>query len=340
VVVTEVNDDLLRITWDAVTEAESYRVYRATGTDGPWGNIASEISSTAYDDDLNGGACQITGMTLTAASTYQMILNWDEGLTQAGTTVYYRVSAVNGNESPMSAIGTGDRYVTPVISSYTVYRDGAYLTKISSSELSFVNSGLLANTSYSYCVSAYSSDGIEGSSSTVVTKYTLAQVALAPTLSDSTTYSINVTIGNDGNPAGTQYGVWVSSDNWVTTKYVQGDKSISGSIIWQSSSSWTEIVGNRSNTRYRLKVQSRNGDQVVSSTGPESALYTQACVPVSGGFTNATSSTIRANWSGNGNGAGTEYLSENLTNSTSSWWTTNIYWQNNNLMPDKVIIIR
>jgi hypothetical protein len=140
--------------------------------------------------------------------------------------------------------------------------------------------GNLANVNYRVKLQAKNGGGVISSTGTESSLYTMAQEAAAPTLSNATTSSVNISILPDGNPSGTQYAIWVSTDDWASTRYVQADKSMGTSLVWQSSSSWTQIISTNANVNYRVKVQSRNGNSVVSSTGPETSLYGLAIVPV------------------------------------------------------------
>ena len=146
----------------------------------------------------------------------------------------------------------------------------------------------------------------------------MAQVASAPTLSNATTYSINISLPTDGNPAGTQYAIWVSTDNWAATKYVQLDQSMGNSLVWQSSASWTQIISTDANVQYRVKVQSRNGDSVVSTTGTETSLWGLAAIPVAPTLSNATTYSFNINIPADGNPTGTQYA---VQVSTSNWST-------------------
>jgi Fibronectin type III domain len=50
-------------------------------------------------------------------------------------------------------------------------------------------------------------------------------------------------------------------------------------------------------------------------------------------FSNLTPTAIRANWSANGNPAGTGYWCENTDTLDNSGWTMNTYWDNTGLNP-------
>jgi len=56
-----------------------------------------------------------------------------------------------------------------------------------------------------------------------------------------------------------------------------------------------------------------------------------ANVPGTAGFTNVTQTSIRANWTANGNPAGTQYYCQNITAGTHSGWTTATSWNSSGL---------
>jgi hypothetical protein len=59
--------------------------------------------------------------------------------------------------------------------------------------------------------------------------------------------------------------------------------------------------------------------------------YTRANTPGSAQFTNRTRTSIRANWTANGNPSGTQYYCENTTEGTNSGWITATSWNSTGL---------
>ena len=175
-----------------------------------------------------------------------------------------------------------------------------------------------ANVQYKVSIQTKNGSGVTSSTGPVSSLYTMAQIASAPTLSAATTYSINIILPTDSNPAGTQYAIWVSTDNWAATKYVQLDQSMGNSLVWQSGASWTQIISTDANVQYRVKVQSRNGDSVVSTTGTETSLWGLATVPVAPTLSTATTYSFNINIPADGNPTGTQYA---VQVSTSNWST-------------------
>jgi hypothetical protein len=85
------------------------------------------------------------------------------------------------------------------------------------------------------------------------------------------------------------------------------------------------------NTQYGFRALARNGDGDNTSYSSTYYRYTLANAPGSSSFSNIGQTSIRANWTANGNPSGTLYYCENQTEGTNSGWTTNTYWDSTNL---------
>jgi len=447
ITVAEENDDKLKITWSSVGPAISYNVYYATATDGVWTSSFTGIADITYSDDFSGSVSTTTGVALTPLSTTQITIDWDTCAVIESATRYYKVTTVSaGGESRKSAVGSGDRFITPIITAYNIYRDGAFLTTVSSDTLTHTDTGLLPNTSYAFQIAGYSSDSVEGPLSVSTMAWTRAQTAGAPAISDVLTHQANFTIDISGNSQLTEYAIALSSDNWTDTKYLQNSAFLSSTIVWNTTASWHSVTtdtikGLNSGTEYKAKVKSRNVDAVeqpfseetsfttLLATAPfvtavttgtisfefirandrqdtqyavalstdnwatfkylqvggttsanteiwqtttawnasmadiitglvpnhnylvkmksrNSALeadniygyaastYTLANTPIAAAYSNLAPNVIRANWNANLNSNFTEYYAENITKTTNSGWTTNLYWQEASLAPN------
>jgi hypothetical protein len=89
----------------------------------------------------------------------------------------------------------------------------------------------------------------------------------APTLSNgSGTYynKLSFIISTGGNPTDTTFAVAVSTDNFVTTKYVQADGTLNTTAVYQTYTSWggaggSFMTGLISATTYKAKVAAKQG---------------------------------------------------------------------------------
>ena len=143
------------LTWNAVSGATSYKVYRATSQNGTY-SLLGTVTATSY---TNTGA-------------------------KAGTTYYYKVKAVNSaGESAFSNIVSGQTTVTTLTlghssasgkpqltwkavsgaASYKVYRatskNGAYSVINTTKALTYTNTGAALGTTYYYKVEALNASG-------------------------------------------------------------------------------------------------------------------------------------------------------------------------------------
>ena len=92
-------------------------------------------------------------------------------------------------------------------------------------------------------------------------------VPAAPTLSNgSNTYynKLGFTVNTSGNPADTTYSVAVSTNNFVTTTYVQADGTLGASPVYQAYSAWGGAGGSlisslQPGTAYKVKVDAMQG---------------------------------------------------------------------------------
>jgi hypothetical protein len=111
-----------------------------------------------------------------------------------------------------------------------------------------------------------------------------ANVPPAPTFTNpSTNYDrLKITLNTGGNPTDAQFAIALSTDDFVTTRYVQSDDttgSTLGSEDWQTYADWggasgTYITGLVRSTTYKVKVKARHGDYTESGWGPTASATT------------------------------------------------------------------
>jgi hypothetical protein len=100
---------------------------------------------------------------------------------------------------------------------------------------------------------------------------------------------------------------------------------------WKKNNNYWNSTGLSVNTQYSFKAKARNGDADETPDSPTAYKYTYANPPAAAPFSNVTQTSIQANWTANGNPAGTQYLCENTTLGTNSGWTSNTYWNESGL---------
>lgn len=93
---------------------------------------------------------------------------------------------------------------------------------------------------------------------------------------------LNLIINTSGNPSDTLYAVAISSDDFVTTEYVQSDDTVGSSLgteDFRTYASWgsgtgTNVIGLTSDTTYKAKVKAAQGDFTETAFGPEASAST------------------------------------------------------------------
>jgi hypothetical protein len=105
-----------------------------------------------------------------------------------------------------------------------------------------------------------------------------ANVPSAPSFTNPANYynKLLVTLVPGENPSDTLYAIAISSDNFVTTSYVQSDDTVGatlGAEDYQTYTNWggvsgTLIIGLSANTTYKVKVKAIQGSKTETDYGP------------------------------------------------------------------------
>lgn len=130
-----------------------------------------------------------------------------------------------------------------------------------------------------------------------------ANVPPAPTLTNPSNYynQLLLVINNANNPTDTKFLVAISSDNFVTTQYVQNDNSIgnsSGLSVYRTYLSYGGgsgflILGLTPSTTYKVKVKAIRGNFSESAYGPATAGVATSAQTLSFGLTTTLFLLIR-----------------------------------------------
>jgi len=307
VVVTEVNDDFLCITWNATPGALDYKIYFVNDKNESLTNynFLALTSLTTYTDDRDGGIPAIvTGLKVTntsATDTSRLRVEWNICPPPAPSSNYfYRIRArnSNGKEGAFSAISTGASNVTPVISYYKVYRDTLYSNN--SFTTIFTDTGLNANTLYHYYVKAVSSDKLEGPKSIEVSNYTAIQTPTGVVFVTLSTSFITISGGGSFNNLNIKNsGLYFSN---LTNSSNSG---------WIQTNIWTSYNLSQ-NKCYGFRIKARNAEGLETPWCPVYNRFTLCKVPLSPyigePFTNALVVIIKSN----NNPLYTEYAISNI----------------------------
>lgn len=149
----------------------------------------------------------------------------------------------------------------------------------------FGGGGLGNATSSNYSVNAMSGEVSAGSLSG--TNYDLgsglsfvqqANTPLAPTFTNPSNYynKLKIILDVGGNPSDTKFAIVISTDDFVTTNYVQSDNTVGatlGNEDYQTYANWggasgENIIGLAPNTTYKVKVKAMQGKFTETGYGP------------------------------------------------------------------------
>lgn len=147
--------------------------------------------------------------------------------------------------------------------------------------------GLSTNTAYTFRANSRNQFGASPSSTSWVTRYTLAATPGAVSVSTTTLSSQLVinSLNTNTNPNGptefTDFAIAVATSSiWPTTYYVDAGGAIVPEPDWISSG-WggKNVNGLAPNTTYYFSAVARNGDGIVTAFGPSSSKATRAATP-------------------------------------------------------------
>jgi hypothetical protein len=106
----------------------------------------------------------------------------------------------------------------------------------------------------------------------------MANVPAAPAFTNPSNYynKLKVVLDTGNNPTDTKFAIAISTDNFVTTNYIQNDNTIGsvlGSEDYQTYAAWGggsgfNVIGLAPNTTYKIKVKSFQGKFSESDTTP------------------------------------------------------------------------
>lgn len=112
----------------------------------------------------------------------------------------------------------------------------------------------------------------------------MANVPPAPTFTNPSNYynKLNLILNTGGNPTDTKFAIAISSDNFVTTNYVQSDNTVGATLgieDYQTYAAWGgatgfDIIGLAPSTTYKVKIKAFQGKFSESGYGPTATAAT------------------------------------------------------------------
>jgi hypothetical protein len=185
---------------------------------------------------------------------------------------------------------------------------------------SYTNSNLRANHKYGYRVKA--KDELNNQTAYSTTKYAYTPIQSPTGITFGTITATSIQARSTNTPAGLSWGssgLWIDNTTNTTNSGWKRDNT-----FWTSKTLLP-------NTSYTFQAKARNGDMIETGYGPSTSKYTRANLPGKASFSDVTRTSIRANWTVNGNPAGTEYQCQNVTTGAMSDWITDTFWNSDNL---------
>ncbi|RLC05610.1 MAG: hypothetical protein DRH34_02020 [Deltaproteobacteria bacterium] len=193
----------------------------------------------------------------------------------------------------------------------------------------YTDSGLGTNHEYGYRVSAMDGSGWQTGYSAI--SYDFTDIETPSGIDFGTIGATSIAVRSSSKLSGLDR---KSSGISIVNK-TAGTKS-----DWQQNNNYWTNIGLKVNTAYTFYAVARNGDGNSTPESPESSRYTLANTPGATAFSDITATSIRANWGGNGNPAGTMYYCQNITAGTASDWISNTYWNSTGLDPETTYVLR
>jgi uncharacterized repeat protein (TIGR02543 family) len=206
------------VSWDSVSGAEGYYVYRANSSDGYYSYITT---ATAYDTSYTD-----TGLSSSTTYYYKVSAYNDsdeEGL-QSSSTSATTSEAAPFTPTSISAAAYSSSSITVSwdsvsgASSYYVYRadsyNGSYSYINSTSSTSYMDTGLSSNTRYYYKVSAYNDSNGEGPQSS----YTSATTSVAITVPSGLSLEESLSWIDNNAVEGGEYAITLNNDETIAPR--------------------------------------------------------------------------------------------------------------------------
>jgi len=186
----------------------------------------------------------------------------------------------------------------------------------------YSDTGLQPNHQYGYRVMARDSSPDHNQTSYSIISYEYTDIE-TPT---GVTFGIISTNSIQARSISTPSGLTRGNSGLLISNTTAGTSS-----PWKQDNNYWTSSGLNTNTAYSFSARARNGDGDMTPWSPSATRYTLSNTPGASPFSNIIQTSIRANWTANGNPSGTQYFCENTTAGTNSGWTTNTYWASTGL---------
>jgi hypothetical protein len=226
-------------------------------------------SKTSFDYNISGSSPSAVSASWTNTGMSSITVCWSAVPNPyPSPTFCYAVAGVNsygavGEPSPKSAPVN----VQPVINKYRIYF-GSYIRDITDIlHLSSAFTDLTPNTLYTYQISAWSTDGFEGSKISYSTYTFAAPVSQASGFAGwdaNLGFNNTISYNRNNNPTNTQFAVQVLMPDG-SSPWLDGAGSIQSNPKWQAVTNWTQGHLADSN-QYKYMISARNAYGIITSS--------------------------------------------------------------------------
>jgi len=279
------------VSWSSVTGATYYSVYRSSSSSGTYSNVFNIINSGGYGD---------SGLTANTTYYYKVSASNSAGESALSSPVSAKTESIPSTPTGVTAEATSSSSITVSWSSvtgatgYKVYRStsssGTYSKAGDATTTSYTDTGLTANTTYYYKVSASNSAGESSQSSSVSAKTSVSIPATPSSVSATAESSSSIKVSWSSVTGATGYKVYRSSSS-------SGTYSKAGDA---TTTSYTD-TGLTANTTYYYKVSASNSagesSQSSSVSAKTSASISIPATPTGVSASAESSSSIKVSWS-------------------------------------------
>ncbi|TCJ16551.1 T9SS type A sorting domain-containing protein [Flaviaesturariibacter flavus] len=287
-----------------------------TGVTTVW-NSATQLTAQIPASAIAAGGSVNIGVTTNgaaaASNTQALTVTTAPAATTGTATVTNGATAVtlNGTVNPATASTTVSfDYGLTTAYDNTVTAIESPISGNSSTAVTASVSSLSPNTTYHFRVNATNSGGSNsGSDATFISP---AATPAAPALSNASTTTLDINLGADANPAGTEYAIQeIASGN-----YVQLNGALGATPVFRTAAQWngSSITGLVSSTTYNFHVMARNSASVNTAFGSNGSGSTLAgnTISVTGGvpagLCNAAVNNFNVSFAAGGSFSGNFYV--------------------------------
>lgn len=282
---------------DGGNTQSAYQILVASSEANLNSNVGDVCDSTKkINSSTSVNAVTACGSALSTGTRYWKVRTWDNN-DAAGSYTANQTLIVTATPTAPSACNTSSITETGMTVGWTdnsstetgfeVERstDGVTfinITTAAANAVSYAASGLTPNTQYTFRVRATGTGG-QSTYATCAAARTLANTPTISSITATGSTTLTIIVGNNRNPAGTEYSIQVGSN------YVQTNGALAAAPTWRTDSAWDSDAGTAgitvnatgltANTAYTVSAYARNADNTATNASASTIRYTLVATP-------------------------------------------------------------